>query len=222
MLFASRSFRQTLLCSKAVPELSTPGNSASILLFQNPISLKPSRRNCNAAPLNEEEKIILNEIFAAIATENASKSASEICTAYIDKLCRSGNLSATARFIKSLHDENIFISSNAYDVLLAAASEKNDIGLISEVFIDAIGSPESLSATSYLHIAKAFAKTNDCTQLFRFIKDVVELTLPSSKFLNRIIFFFGEYRQIDQALLISDQIKSLKCNIQINLCIISY
>ena len=155
--------------------------------------------------------MVLNEILAAIATENSSRSASEICIGHIDKLCRSGNLSAAASFLKSLHDKHKFISSNAYNVLFAAANEKDDIGILSQVFIDAIRFSESLPPTSYLHIAEAFSKMKDCIQLLRFIKDVVELTFPSLKVPNRIIFAFAEYREIDKALLIFDQIKSLKC-----------
>ncbi|PON95186.1 Pentatricopeptide repeat [Trema orientale] len=243
MLFPSRSFRHIFLCSKAVAELSTRCNLASIRFIQNPIPLIPSRHNCCANQIisfpvvffwtwplfvvasrfignsrsfttktsPNEEEVVLNEIFAATATGDALRSTSEICNAYIDKLCRSGNLSAAARFLKSLHDKHVFIGSNAYEALLAAASKKNDIGLVSQVFIDAIGSSEPWPPTSYLYIAKAFAKTNDYTRLFRFIKDVVELTFPSLKVLNRIILAFAEYRQIDQALLIFNQIKSLKC-----------
>ena len=76
--------------------------------------------------------MVLDKIFAA--TRNAPGSASELCTTHIDKLCSSGNLVATARFLKSLRDKQIFISSCTYNVLLAAASEKNDTGLISQVF----------------------------------------------------------------------------------------
>lgn len=152
--------------------------------------------------------MVLNEILAAI--ENSPRSATKFCTTHIEKLCRAGNLSAAARFLKSLHDKHIFISSNAYNVLLAAASEKNDIDLVSLVFVDAIGCSESLPPSSYLHIAKAFAKTNDCIQLLRFIKDVAELTFPSRTVLNRLIFAFAEFRQMDQALLIFDHLKSLK------------
>ncbi|PON97939.1 hypothetical protein TorRG33x02_062540 [Trema orientale] len=130
--------------------------------------IKGSLSFTTQAPFNE--KVVLKEIFAA--TENAPRSTSQLCTTHIDKLWRSGNLSATARFLKSSHDKHIVISSNTYNVVLAAASEKNDIGLISQVFIYAIGSFVSLPSTSYLFIAKAFAKTNDCTQLLRFIEDV--------------------------------------------------
>ncbi|XP_062106255.1 pentatricopeptide repeat-containing protein At1g11900 isoform X2 [Humulus lupulus] len=214
-------------------------HSVSIRFFQDSIPLNPTRRNqlsiisipvvcfwsspvfvvasrligsCQSfstkASHNEEEELVLNEIFAAI--ETAPRSASELCTAYIDKLCKSGNISAAARFLKSLHDKHTFISSRSYNVLLAAACEKNDTALISQVFSDAIGSSKTFPPTSYLYIAEAFAKTNECTDLLRFIKDILELTLPSMNVLNSIILAFAECRKSDQALLIYDQIKSSK------------
>ncbi|KAL5581904.1 hypothetical protein UlMin_014346 [Ulmus minor] len=156
----------------------------------------------------DEEEVVLNEIFASL--ESAPRSASKLCTAYIGKLCGSGNLSTAARLLKSVHDKHISVSSNAYNVLLVAASKKNNIDIVSQVFKDAIASSKSLPSTSYLSLANAFTTTNNCTQLLRFIEDVSELTFPSMKVLNRILFGFTECRQTDQALLIFDHIKGLK------------
>lgn len=151
----------------------------------------------------------MNEIF--VTTEKAPRSASKLCTAHIERLCRSGNLSAAARLLRSLHDKQFPVFSNAVNVLLVAASEKNEIDLLSRVFIDAAACSDSLSSACYLNLANAFGKANDCTQLLGFIEGLSERTLPSTKVLNRIIFAFGESRQVDRALMVFDHIKSLNC-----------
>ncbi|KAF3437478.1 hypothetical protein FNV43_RR20231 [Rhamnella rubrinervis] len=215
--------------------------SAATRLLQNPIALRKSgrdrRTNCITASsfgfsrswpffsvVNsfigsslshttqaslDEEDVIFNELSASI--RNAPRSASKICADYVDKLCRTGNLSTAVRLLKFLQDKHVPVGANAYNVLLVAASEKNDIYLISQVFKDAVVSPESLPSTSYLNLARAFMRVNDCGQLLRFIEDVAEMTFPRMTVLNRIIFAFAECRQVDQALLIFGHIKSLEC-----------
>jgi pentatricopeptide repeat protein len=162
-----------------------------------------------ASPEEEVTAEVLNQILTTI--ENAPKPNGEICTAYVDKLCEAGNLSAAARLLQSLRDKHIFRSPKAYNLLLGAASERHDIELLSQVFKDLLVSQGSLSSTSYLYVAKAFAKTSDGIQLLRFVKEVSAMTSPSATVINRIIFAFAECGQVDKALLIYDLIKSLSC-----------
>jgi len=159
-----------------------------------------------ASPEEEVTAEVLNQILTTI--ENAPKPNGEICTAYVDKLCEAGNLSAAARLLQSLRDKHIFRSPKAYNLLLGAASERHDIELLSQ---DLLVSQGSLSSTSYLYVAKAFAKTSDGIQLLRFVKEVSAMTSPSATVINRIIFAFAECGQVDKALLIYDLIKSLSC-----------
>ena len=70
----------------------------------------------------------LNQIL--LAMENDPISAKDIRTTYIENLCKDGNLSV-ARLLQSFCDKHIYLSANAYDLLLAAAGEGNDIGLVS-------------------------------------------------------------------------------------------
>ncbi|KAL7003341.1 hypothetical protein U1Q18_004499 [Sarracenia purpurea var. burkii] len=117
-----------------------------------------------ASPFEEElTDELLNKIFSAI--ENASKSTREICTTYIEKLCKAGNLLAVAKLLQFLHDKHIFLTTNAYNLLLGAAGEGNNIGLLFQVFKDLLVSNESVNSTSYLNFAKAFAHTNDAVLL---------------------------------------------------------
>ncbi|XP_059661991.1 pentatricopeptide repeat-containing protein At1g11900 [Cornus florida] len=160
-----------------------------------------------------EERIaddILNQILSAI--EKDPLSSREICTTYIEKLTRSKNLSAAAKLLQSLRDKHIFLSHNAYNLLLAAAGKENDDELISQIFRDLLVLCNSMSSVSYSCLAKAFTNTVDHVLLLRFVEEVSELTFPSSAtVLNRIIFAFAECGQIDKALLIFDHMKSLKC-----------
>ncbi|KAF2291814.1 hypothetical protein GH714_035712 [Hevea brasiliensis] len=152
----------------------------------------------------------LNQILAAI--EDAPRSTEEICTAYLDKLCKAGDISIAARLLQFLRNKNILLGPNAYNIVLEAAGKKPEIEILSQVFKDHVMSRDSLPLTSYLTLAKGFMDTNDHVLLLRLVRDVSELTFPrSTMVMNRIIFAFAECRQFDKALLIYDQIKDLRC-----------
>jgi pentatricopeptide repeat protein len=153
----------------------------------------------------------LNQMINAV--ENAPESATrKIGTAYVHNLCKAGNLFTAVRLLQSLCDKNIFLGPSAYNIILVAASEKNDIAILSQVFKDLIVSCQSLPSTSYLKLARGFVKTNDDVQLLRLVKEVSEMTFPSSMMVvNRIIFAFAECGQFDKALLIFKQMENLKC-----------
>ncbi|EOX99312.1 Tetratricopeptide repeat-like superfamily protein, putative isoform 1 [Theobroma cacao] len=163
-----------------------------------------------AAP--DEEEVtdeVLNQILATC--ENTPKSSGETCNAYVHKLCKAGNLSMAIRLLQSLRDKNIFIP-NAYNTLLAAAAERNEIDLSFQIFKDLLVFHGPLSSTCYLNLARSFVKSNDCTALIRFVKQVSELAFPSSTtVINRIILAFAECWQIEKALLVFNQIKSFGC-----------
>ncbi|KAJ4729897.1 Pentatricopeptide repeat-containing protein [Melia azedarach] len=165
-----------------------------------------TRASQNEGEVTEE---VLNQILATV--ENDSKSAKEICTAYIEKLCRAGNLSDAVQLLQSLRDKNIYLRT-AYNCLLVAAAERNDMVLSIQILKDLLVSSRSLSAACYINFARSFTKTNDCTQLVRFVEEVMDITfLDSIIVVNRIIFAFAESRQIEKALVIFDHIKGLKC-----------
>ncbi|GFY99074.1 hypothetical protein Acr_13g0004750 [Actinidia rufa] len=121
------------------------------------------------------------------------------------------NLPHTATAVLT-RNKHIYLSSNAYNLLLEAAGESNDIGLVSQSFKDLLVFGEPISSISYFNLAKAFKTRNDAVLLLGFIKEVSELTFPrSATVANRIILAFAECGQIDNALLIFDHMKSLKC-----------
>lgn len=149
----------------------------------------------------------LTQILASVENDPKSK---EICTTYVDKLCRAGNLSVADRFLQSLRDKSIFLP-NAYYSLLAAAAEKYDIGISCQVFKDLLVSQRVLSSSCYLNIARAFLGTNNSDELLRFVEQVLRIAFPESiVVVNRIIFAFAECRQIEKALLIFYYIRGSK------------
>ncbi|PPD69498.1 hypothetical protein GOBAR_DD33626 [Gossypium barbadense] len=151
----------------------------------------------------------LNQILATY--RNAPNSSKERCNAYVHKLCKAGNLSTAIRLLQSLRDNNIFIP-NAYNTLLAAAAERNQVDLSFRIFKDLLVFHGPLTLTCYLNLARACADTNDCTALIRYVKQVSDLAFPNNMIvINRIIFAFGECRQIEKALLVFNQIKGFGC-----------
>ncbi|KAK6919501.1 LOW QUALITY PROTEIN: Pentacotripeptide-repeat region of PRORP, partial [Dillenia turbinata] len=184
-----------------------------VLLIWPMFSILPeSNGNCcsfatQAAPDKEEvTDEVLNQILLAI--EDDSVSSRDICSNHIDKLCSAGNLSAIARILQSFREKNLFLLPKAYDDLLWIAGEGNDIGLVCQIFKDLLVSCKSMSAMPFNILAKAFTNTNDSALLLRFIREVTDLTFSKSVTVETIC---PERRQIEKALLIFCDIKSLKC-----------
>ncbi|KAK8714151.1 hypothetical protein V6N13_149347 [Hibiscus sabdariffa] len=152
----------------------------------------------------------LNQILGTY--QNMPDSSRERCNVYVHKLCKAGNLSMAFRLLQSLRDKSIFVS-DAYNTLLAAAAERNQIDLSFQIFKDLLVFHRQLSSTCYLNLARSCANTNDCAALIRYVKQVSELAFPNSTIVvNRIIFAFGECRQIEKALLVFNQMKGFGCN----------
>lgn len=162
-----------------------------------------------ASPNEGETGDVVNQNF--VSGETTPKFSQETCIEHIKKLCTAGSLSEAARLLQSLRDKSIFYP-DAYNVLLAAAGEKNDIDVSSQIFKDFLLSCGPLSSTCYDNLARSFAKTTDSTTLVSFVEEISELAFPESTVvINRIICAFAESRQIEKALLIYDQLKSIKC-----------
>ncbi|KAK3014014.1 hypothetical protein RJ639_008446 [Escallonia herrerae] len=125
---------------------------------------------------------------------------------------RDKNISAAARLLRSLRDKHIGLSPHAYNLRLVAAGEENDIDLMSQIFKDLLVSCESTHSASYLSFAKAFAKTNDSGVLLRVVREVSELIFQrNAAVVNKIIFTFANCGQVDKALMLFDNLKTLKC-----------
>ncbi|GMG98626.1 hypothetical protein Nepgr_000466 [Nepenthes gracilis] len=164
-----------------------------------------TQSSCDEVEVTDE---FLNQILTAI--KSSTYSDKEICD-NIDKLCRAGSVSSIAKLLQLSHDEHIFLSDKAYNILLVAASEKNDIELSLQIFKYILVSSESLGSQSYLNLAKAFANTSDCIPLLTFVSEVPELAFPRrAVVMNRILYAFAECGLTNKALMIYNHMKSLK------------
>lgn len=132
-------------------------------------------------------------------------------TACIFKLCRNGNLSTALTLLQLLLHKSIFLPE-AYSSVLAAAGEKNDVETASLVFKVLLVSGGCLSSVCYINIARAFARTEDCTTLIGFVKDISSIAYPkSTTVVNGIIFGLAECGQIEKAIMIFHGMKNFDC-----------
>ncbi|KAG8386913.1 hypothetical protein BUALT_Bualt03G0198300 [Buddleja alternifolia] len=153
---------------------------------------------------------IVNQILAAMADPSVCRE--EICISHIQKLCATGNVLTAASLPQSLRCKHIFLTPRAYNYLLEAAVVKNDIDLLSEIFKDLLLSCGSIRLNSYLIVARAFGNHSDSSVLLNFIGEVSEMGLPRNDIvLNRFIFALAKCGLVDNALLMFDRMKSLKC-----------
>ncbi|KAI4334025.1 hypothetical protein L6164_018765 [Bauhinia variegata] len=183
------------------------GSASNFRSIQSPIIRKSICFFATEASPDKER--VTDEVLAGFLStiENAPTASLEVYYAYIDKMCKAGSISAASHMLQILHDKNIFFTPNMYDLLLAEASQKNNINLSCQVFEKLLLSCESFSATSYHNFAKAFTKINDCAELLRFIEEVAKMTFSSTSVVNRIIFAFAKSGQADKALLIFNHFK---------------
>nr|XP_028948031.1 pentatricopeptide repeat-containing protein At1g11900 [Malus domestica] len=115
-----------------------------------------------------------------------------------------------ATLLESLYENCIFLIPKSFNrVLVAATAESSTISFLSQLFQLAIASSQPLNSAYFLTVAKALAKSDDCAELLRLTKQVMEITSPSMTVINRIIFAFDECGETEKALLIFSQMKTL-------------
>ncbi|XP_021750730.1 pentatricopeptide repeat-containing protein At1g11900 [Chenopodium quinoa] len=152
---------------------------------------------------------LLNHILCTL--ENTDICNRKICNG-IERLCRSGNVSAITKLLQFSHEKHIFLAPDAYNILLAATSEWQDVELSLVIFKELLVSSKGMSSKSYFNLAKAFAITDDHSKLLNFVREISQLTSHCGALvLNRMIFAFAECRQIEKALKIYDHMKVLEC-----------
>ncbi|KAL2331743.1 hypothetical protein Fmac_019324 [Flemingia macrophylla] len=148
----------------------------------------------------------LKEFLATV--ENASASNAKLYYTYINKMCKAGKLSVASKMLEILHDKNIVVTPDVYNLILVEASQKNDIDLSCRVFKKLLLFCKTPSATSCLKFAQAFTKVNDCVELLRFLEEISEITcLGTSSFINKIILSFSKCGQKDKSLVLFDHLK---------------
>ncbi|XP_068668343.1 pentatricopeptide repeat-containing protein At1g11900-like [Aristolochia californica] len=162
-----------------------------------------------AADEQEVTSEYLNKVLVALEEDPAFGEAK--CDIHIKNLCRSGNVSAAAILLKSLRSKRMFLSSEAYKLLLTSAAETKNFEVASWAFKDLLLTTASLDLSCFIDVAKAFEDSEE-DELHQFIKEVAESTFPrSSTVLNKIILGFAKAGQADKALQIFEDMKNLKC-----------
>ncbi|OQU78198.1 hypothetical protein SORBI_3009G176300 [Sorghum bicolor] len=102
----------------------------------------------------------------------------------------SGNLVDAVRVLRQLHDEQVF----RYLLLSKLA-------------------PDS---TSYMNVAKALQKLDDCELILKFVRELLEITHHRDPtVMNRIIFATAQYGHIDKSLVIFEELKKYQTSLDV-------
>ncbi|KAH6827129.1 hypothetical protein C2S53_010501 [Perilla frutescens var. hirtella] len=153
---------------------------------------------------------ILNQILAA--GEDSSFSGEEFCIDYIRKQCAAGNVIVAAKIPRILQDKHISVAPRVCDYILEAAERKNDSDMLSQVFKELLVSCGSVGLSSYLVVARGFAKQNNRDVLLNFIREVCEMEFPRIDIvLNRFIYALAKCGHPDHALFVFENMKSSRC-----------
>ncbi|CAL4894107.1 unnamed protein product [Urochloa decumbens] len=140
--------------------------------------------------------------------DNISSSDATASTAYIEKLSRSGSLADAVRVLRHLHDEQIHVGLDTFNVLLQQAAEANGFALFAKIFRYLLLSKLAPDSTSYMNVAKALQKLDGCELMLKFVREILEITQDRDPtVMNRVIFAMAKYGDIDKSLIIFEELK---------------
>ncbi|TKW26686.1 hypothetical protein SEVIR_3G206600v4 [Setaria viridis] len=198
----------------ATARLSVPGCLVRALLHEeqhtaraNPHMTVRYLQWCGSDDDDDDEAI---EAFKHDCSITASSSASDASasTAYIDKLSRSGNLVDAVRVLRHLHHQQIHVGLDTFNVLLQQAAEADGFDLFAKVFRYLLLSKLAPDSTSYMNVAKALQKLDECELILKFVREILEITQNRDPtVMNRIIFATAKYGDIDKSLIIFEELK---------------
>ncbi|GJN14735.1 hypothetical protein PR202_gb01591 [Eleusine coracana subsp. coracana] len=130
------------------------------------------------------------------------------CGAYVERLCRSGNLVDAVRVLRHLGDEQKHVGLHTFNMLLQHTAEANNFVLFAKVFRYLLLSKLAPDMSSYINVAKALQKVDDCELILKFIGDILEITQSRDPtVMNRIIFATAKYADIDKSLTVFQALK---------------
>lgn len=160
------------------------------------------------------EKVInaLEEFLSTI--EDKTLSTKDMCSVYIERLVRSGILADAVYLIGYLHDRQIRLGLDTYNILLHAAAEAKEFYIFSEIFKKLLLYELHPDFTSYIHIAKAIHHLSDSGLLLKFIREIAVITIHREPIvMNRIIYVTAKSGQLDKSLLIFEELKNSKVKV---------
>ncbi|KAL4585143.1 hypothetical protein LXL04_009758 [Taraxacum kok-saghyz] len=177
-------------------------------------TLKP-RSLVTQASINDEE--LAHQIFNKITSDSqkTANSITDLCTNHTNKLCKSKNLQAAIKLLQLLLNTSTINPIEilpSYNLLLNAASENNKTEIAANIFKDMYINNLPMDSTTYFHTTKAISKSNDLSFISSFLQEISDInpTRDVTVF-NRIIYGFAECGHVHNAILVFDNIKSLKC-----------
>ncbi|CAD6271783.1 unnamed protein product [Miscanthus lutarioriparius] len=160
----------------------------------------------------------VSQAFKRCCSTIASSGASEASpsAAYVKNLCRSGNLVDAVRVLRQLHDEQIHVGLHTFNMLLQHTAEANSFALFAKVFRYLLLSKLPPDSTSYMNVAKAVQKLDDCELILKFVRELLEITHQRDPtVMNRIIFATAQYGHIDKSLVIFEELKKYQTSLDV-------
>ncbi|CAI9280161.1 unnamed protein product [Lactuca saligna] len=164
-----------------------------------------------------EDEELAHQIFDKIISElqKTPNSINELCTNHINKLCKTKNLQTATILLQLLHNKHAINGIDilpSYNLLLNAASENNNTKIAAHIFKHMYVNHLPMNSSTYFYTTKAISKSNDLTFILSFLKEISDLNYTRDvTVFNRIIYGFAECGHVHNAILVFDNIKSLKC-----------
>ncbi|KAL6610393.1 hypothetical protein ACP70R_040362 [Stipagrostis hirtigluma subsp. patula] len=163
--------------------------------------------HCDSADGDEDEAIEPSSQDCSTATASIDSDDSA-CTAHVEKLCRSGNVPDAVRVLQHLRDEQVHVGLHTFNMLLQHTAEANNFILFSKVFRYLLLSKLAPDLTSYMNVAKALQKLDDCELILKFVREILEITHDREPtVMNRIIFATAKYGHVDKSLIVFEELK---------------
>lgn len=164
----------------------------------------------------DDDRVI--QAFKRCCSTSASSGVSDAspCAAYVENLCRSGNLVDAVRVLRHLHDEQIHVGLHTFNMLLQHTAEANIFTLFAKVFRYLLLSELTPDSTSYMNVALALQKLDDCELILKFVREILEITHSrDATVMNRIIFATAKYGHIDKSLVIFEELKKYETSLDV-------
>ncbi|KAK1414391.1 hypothetical protein QVD17_30135 [Tagetes erecta] len=208
--YSNRSISHFLITK----HMTTTAIKLSVSRICYPIPAFTSRSLVTNTSIDDDDELAyqhLDEIgFELLKTKPVS--VKTLCTNHINQLCQNRKLRAAARLLQLLRDKHAINSLPAYNLLLAAACEKNDTQIASNVFKDMLVNHLPMNSTTFFNVAKAISKSNDLSLAPSFVKEISQLVNSASVtvFINRFIYAFADCGHVHNAMLVFDHMRTFK------------
>uniref|UniRef100_A0A6V7QRH3 Pentatricopeptide repeat-containing protein n=1 Tax=Ananas comosus var. bracteatus TaxID=296719 RepID=A0A6V7QRH3_ANACO len=175
--------RRSIMCADLVDNGLLPFAAAAHDTF----NMRTNRRSMVTWDSDDDGEITNNFDLFYSTSKSKNISDKDICSAYIEMLCSSGNLEAVS-LLRHLQNRQTHVSLNVYNILLSSAAEANNFSLFSKIF-------------KYLLTSK--------------VSLILLLTAMLQRLFRRIVFAVGDSGQIDKSLMIFEELKKIQFDVNV-------